>query len=205
MALEPWLLVAIACTAVGVAALAARAVLRMVCHLQERRLARENRALAHWWSVLADVPGEVLDAQLRRSVGRVMLRRLDHAARLSSNHPYLQSQREAINRFITGTALDVRGPLRRDGRTRPDRARHMEALKALHALMEDSAAARLLSRQERTSAAAAIGRAIETVEFLEARHANVQAADLRRVTRALGRGSAPGFAGPQSRRLFPTQ
>lgn len=205
MALEPWVLVAAGCTAVGVAALAARGVLRMIGHLQERRLARESRALAHWWSVLTDVPGETLDAPLRRIVGRAMLRRLDHAARLSSDHPYLHAQREAINRFIAGSALDVRAARHHDRRGRTNRARHIQALRALHALIDDSHAARRLSHNERASADGAISRALETLEFLEARHASVEPAALRRMTRALGRSSAPGFGGAQPRSVFPTQ
>ncbi len=205
MALEPWVLVAAGCTAVGVVALAARGVLRTTCHLQEQRLARESRALEQWWSVLAEVPGEMLDAPMRRIVGRAMLRRLDHAARLSSDHPYLHGQRQAINGFIAGSAPDAPPSLRRDRQTRAGRTRELQALKTLNALIDESVAAGLLSTNEKTSAAGAIGRAIETIEFLEARRVNVEPAALRRMTRALGQGSVPVFGGPQSRRLFPTQ
>lgn len=205
MVLEPWVLVAAGCTAVGGAALAARGVLRMLCHHQERRLARENRALEQWWSVLADVPASALDPFLRRILGRAMLRRLALVARLSSDHPYLHAQRDAINRFMAGTAADPFDSPRRDRPTRGSRARQLDALQALAGLVDESADARLLSRNEHSSAAGAIGRAVETLEFLETQHASVEPDALRRLTRALGQGGAPGFGPAQSSRLFPTQ
>jgi hypothetical protein len=205
MALEPWMLVAAGCTVVGVAALAARGVLRMVCHLQERRLDRECRALEDWWSVLVDVPNDVLDVTLRRVLGRVMLRRLDRVAGLSSDHPYLYRQREAIDAFIDGSAPGVSTPGRRDRHPRVTRARQKKALRTLNTLIEESAAARLLPPDERAGAASAVSRALETLEFLEAQHGTVEADAMRRMTRALGQGGSHAFPGVQSRRLFPTQ
>jgi len=185
------------CSAVGIAALAVRLLLRVIDGVQERRLDREGRALQRWWAVLGDLPAEVHTPPLRRLLGRIMTRSLEAAARVSPGHPYLSGQRDEINRFIGGGAVGtaIRGPRNRDHRQ--DRERHVRALQELLRLLEHSAGDRLVTTVELVSARAAASRALTELEFLAVRQSNLQADALRRVTRAIGGG--------QSSNAFPTQ
>lgn len=189
-------------TAVGAVALAARQLLRLLGSHQERRLAREGGALLRWWAVLGDVPAEVLTPPLRRLIGRIMNRRLAAAGRVSPAHPYLQAQREEINRFMGGGAV---GTVSRSGRRglEQDRRRRIQALAALFELLEHSTPDRLVSAGELASGRAAVARALSELEFLATRQTNLEADALRRVTRAIGHGASPWRR--QSSNALPTQ
>jgi hypothetical protein len=189
-------------TAAGAVALAARQLLRLLGRYQERRLAREGRALVRWWTVLGDVPAEVLTPPLRRLIGRIMSRRLAAAGRVSPAHPYLQAQREQINRFMGGSAVGTATRSARSG-LEQDRRRRIQALEALLELLEHSATDRLVSAGELASGRAAVARALGELEFLATRQTNLEADALRRVTRAIGNGAAPWTR--QSSNALPTQ
>lgn len=189
-------------TAVGAVALAARQLLHLLGSYQERRLAREGHALLRWWAVLDDVPADVLTPPLRRLIGRIMSRRLAAAGRASPAHPYLQAQREELNRFMGGSAVSRATRTARNGREQ-DRRRRILALETLLELLEHSGPDRLVSAGELASGRAAVARALSELEFLATRQTNLEADALRRMTRAIRHGASPLTR--QSSNALPTQ
>jgi len=141
--------------------------------------------------VLGDVPPEVLTPALRRLLGRIMTRRLETAVRVRPDHPYLQTQRDDINCFIGGRPIGAVVRSARSGRGERQQTRRNQALEALLALLDHSAADRLVSAVELASGRAAVSVALTELEFLSVRQTNLEADALRRMARAIGNGAAP--------------
>lgn len=178
--MQPWELVAVASTAVGGAALVARYLLRAWSLRQLRVLARESLALQRWWTVIGELPAELLTQPVRCTLGRIMYRRLKRARRIQPDHPYLRAQLLQIARFIGRTPRD-------EGRrlTGSDRAQAIEALNDLKRMLSESAAENLVPTGELARCERDVSEAVTRLEIAHYRQAALQAEFLRRIPQAI--------------------
>jgi len=178
--MQPWDLVAALCTAVGGLALAGRYGLRAWSLHQLRVLARESLALQRSWSVIAELPAELLTQPLRCTLGRIMYQRLKRARRVQPDHPFLRVQLLQIARFIGRTP-------RGDGRRLTGAAREqaIEALTQLYRLLGESAAEKLISQADLVRCEASVAQALTKLEVAHYRQAALQAEFLRRIPQAI--------------------
>jgi len=178
--MQPWELVAVASTALGVLALAGRYGLRVWSVRQLRVLARESLALQRWWSVIANLPAELQTQPLRCTLGRIMYQRLKRARRVQPDHPFLRAQLLQIARYIGRTPRD-------DGRrlTGATREQTISALTELHRLLGESAAEDLISSTELARCEDSVSEALTKLEFTHYRQAALQAEFLRRIPQAI--------------------
>ena len=178
--MQPWELVAVTSTAVGGLALAGRYGLRAWGLHQLRILARESLALQRWWSVIAELPAELLTQPLRCTLGRIMYQRLKRARRVQPDHPFLRAQLLQIARFIGRTPRD-------DGRRLTGAAREdaIAALTDLYRLLGESAAENLITDADLVRCEASMSQALTKLEFTHYRQAALQAEFLRRTPQAI--------------------
>lgn len=200
MILQPWEVLVVACTAMGLLALGGRHALRLWGQRQIDRLARESGSLQRWWSVLGEVPESCLDAPVRRAIGSVLYRRLEWARRIQPNHPFLRTQRLQIARFIA-----AKPPLHAGPQTREERQRTIDALGTLLEMLQQAGDEHLIHGSELVTAEAGVSRRLTELEFVQRQHASLQADYLRRVTRAIGPQSSPWTQLNRSSRALPTQ
>ncbi|HEX7037097.1 MAG TPA: hypothetical protein VF210_15085 [Pseudomonadales bacterium] len=178
--MQPWELMAAACAAVGMLALAGRWGLRAWSLRQLRVLARESLALQRGWAVISELPAELLTQPLRCTLGRIMYQRVKRARRVQPDHPFLRAQTLQIARFIGRTP-------RSDGRRLTGAAREqaIDALSELYRLLRDSAHERLITRDELARSEQNIEQTLTRLEFLHYRQAALQAEALRRTPQAI--------------------
>jgi hypothetical protein len=178
--MQPWELVAVVCTIVGGLALVGRYGLRIWSLRQLRMLARESLALQRWWSVIAELPAELLTQPLRCTLGRIMYQRLKRARRVQPDHPFLRAQTLQIARLIGRTP-------RGDGRRLTGAAREqaIDALADLYRLLGESAAEKLISRAELIRCEADLAQTLTRLECTHYRQAALQAEALRRMPQAI--------------------
>ena len=82
----PWFLIVVICTLAGLAALVGRLLLRAWSLRQLKVLARESYAIRRCWSLLDQLPAELLTQPLRMTFGKIMYVRLKRARKIR-HHP----------------------------------------------------------------------------------------------------------------------
>lgn len=178
--MHPWELVAMLSTGVGGLALAGRYTLRAWSLYQLKVLARESHALHRWWSVIAELPAELLTQPLRCTLGRIMYQHVKRARRVQPEHPFLRAQLLQVARFIGRTPRDAGRRL-----TGTTREKAIAALTELNGMLFESEARQMITRGEMARCAASVSQALTQLEFAHYRQAALQAEYLHRVPQAI--------------------
>lgn len=177
---EPWLMTALACALAGLAALGGRLALRSWSLRQLKTLAEESLAIRRCWSLLDQLPAEVLTQPLRMTFGKIMYVRLKRARRIRPEHPFLRDQQLQIAQLIGTT---------RGGRTRPlgdkDREEAMAALEGLRTVLSQSAVEGIINDLERQRCAERLDEALTSLRLIHYRQAALEAEHLQRIPQAI--------------------
>lgn len=177
---QPWLTISALCALAGLCALIGRFVLKAWSLRQLKILSRESLGIRHCWALLDQLPAELLTQPLRMTFGKIMYVRLKRAQKVRPEHPFLRDQQLQIAQLI-GT--------RQGGRIEPLNARAreeaLEALQALKAVLEESAADRIINELEHDRCALRLDEALSSLQLSHYKQAALEAEYLQRIPQAI--------------------
>ena len=177
---EPWLTITILCALTALAGFGGRIALRAWSLHQLKVLAEESLAIRRCWSLLDQLPAEVLSQPLRMTFGKIMYVRLKRARRIRPHHPFLRDQQLQIAQLIGTT---------RGGRTRPlgpsDREEAMAALEGLRSVLAQGADRGIINELEQQRCAERLDEALTSLQLIHYRQAAEEAEHLQRIPQAI--------------------